>query len=76
VPRRRFDPKLGHALKEGAVWERTRGLEHERTVRIVKATNGALGCRYLVQGLDSGRQWTISPPMLLDTYRPKGWQPT
>ena len=73
-----LDPKLRRALRTGAIWERTRDVKHERHIRIVKSVNAALGRRFLVQGLASGRQWTISPPLLLGNYKPipKGMEPT
>ena len=70
MPGRRLNLKLAKALKVGAVWERTRG-EHEQVVRILKEVNGRVGERYLVEGLESGRQWLVSHSTLLDAYRPK-----
>jgi hypothetical protein len=69
MPGRRFNLKLTKSLKVGAVWERTRG-EHEQAVRILKEVNGRVGERYLVEGLESGRQWLVSHSTLLDAYRP------
>jgi hypothetical protein len=70
MPGRRLDLQHNEALREGAVWERTRG-EHEQAVLILKEVNGRVGERYLVQGLESGRQWLVSHSTLLDAYRPK-----
>jgi len=70
IPGRWLDPNLSKALKEGAVWQRTRGA-HEQSVRILREVNGRVGDRYLVEGLESGRQWLVSQSTLLDAYRPK-----
>lgn len=71
MPRRWLNHVHNDALKEGAVWERLSRPQHESRVKIIKVTDAALGRRYLVQGLESGRQWLISHPTLLNTYKPQ-----
>jgi hypothetical protein len=65
-----FRPEVYDALIEGAVWDRRKG-NHEGTVEILKCVDGRIGTRYLVQGLESGRQWLVSHSTLLATYRPR-----
>ena len=59
-----------HHLHEGAVWERIKG-PHEPAVRVLKRVTSRIGDRYLVEGLQSRRQWLIAAHTLLDSYRPK-----
>jgi hypothetical protein len=70
MARRIHDPLYNRTPEEGSVWERTRK-PHEHAVRIVKVLDGRLGRRYLVEGVESGRQWTVSHPTLQDTYTQK-----
>jgi hypothetical protein len=65
-----FDPERVGALTEGAVWDRHKG-NHEGAVEILRCVTGRIGTRYLVQGLESGRQWLVSHSTLLATYRPR-----
>ena len=57
-------------LNEGAIWDRRRG-EHEAAIRIVKCVHSRVGSRYLVEGLESGRQWLVSAATLLNAYEPR-----
>jgi hypothetical protein len=65
VNRERFD-----ALAEGAIWDRRKG-KHEGAVEILRCVEGRIGTRYLVQGLETGRQWLVGHSTLLGTYRPR-----
>jgi hypothetical protein len=65
-----FEPDRLKHLNEGAIWDRRRG-EHEAAIRIVKYVESRVGSRYLVQGLESGRQWLVSAATLLDAYEPR-----
>jgi hypothetical protein len=65
-----FDSQRHAALIEGAIWDRRRG-QHESAVEILKCVTSRIGTRYLVEGLESGRQWLVSHSTLLDTYEPR-----
>ncbi len=65
-----FDLEGFDALTEGAVWDRRKG-DHEGAVEILKCVEGRIGTRFLVQGLESGRQWLVTLSTLLGTYRPR-----
>jgi len=57
--------------EEGSIWERTTHKpRHESHVRVLRALKGSRGLRYLVEGLTSGRQWTVSHITLLSSYQP------
>ncbi|HME74993.1 MAG TPA: hypothetical protein VKI00_04840 [Mycobacterium sp.] len=71
---RRFDLQLSDALAEGAIWDRRKG-NHEGAVEILKRVEGRIGTRFLVQGLESGRQWLVSHSTLLGTYAPRKTAP-
>jgi hypothetical protein len=74
VTERWFDPELYDALAEGAIWDRRKG-DHEGAVEIVKCVTGRIGTRFLVQGLESGRQWLVTHSTLLGTYVPRKTAP-
>ena len=65
LDRERFD-----ALAEGVIWDRRKG-NHEGAVEILRRVEGRIGTRYLVQGLETGRQWLVGHSTLLGTYRPR-----
>ena len=69
-----FDPELSDALAEGAIWDRRKG-NHEGAVEILKCVEGRIGTRFLVQGLESGRQWLVTHSTLLGTYAPRKTAP-
>jgi hypothetical protein len=69
-----FDSELSDALAEGAIWDRRKG-NHEGAVEIVKCVKGRIGTRFLVQGLESGRQWLVTHSTLLGTYAPRKTAP-
>jgi hypothetical protein len=68
---RTFTASTHMQLNEGAIWDRRRG-EHEAAIRIVKCVHSRVGSRYLVEGLESGRQWLVSAATLLNAYEPCG----
>lgn len=66
-----FDPERARDLAIGAIWDRRRE-RHEAAVKIIKRVTSRLGgTRYLVQGLESGRQWTVNQSTLLSSYAPR-----
>jgi hypothetical protein len=65
-----FNPKNHKHLKEGVVWVRTHG-DHEPAVKIIKCVYGRAGDRFLVEGLQSGRQWLVGASTLLASYTPE-----
>jgi hypothetical protein len=74
--RRWFDLDRHSALKEGAIWDRkTKTARHESAVEIIKCVTSRIGTRYLVQGLESGRQWFINHSTLLGSYEPRRVSP-
>ena len=72
--RRWLDSQRHAALIEGAIWDRRRG-QNEFAVAILKCVTSRIGDRYLVEGLDSGRQWLVSHSTLLATYEPRNTVP-
>jgi hypothetical protein len=46
-----------------------------RQVEIIKCVTSRIGTRYLVQGLESGRQWFINHSTLLGSYEPRRLSP-
>jgi hypothetical protein len=65
-----FEPDRYKQLNEGAIWDRRRG-EHEAAIRIVKCVHSRVGSRYLVEGLESGRQWLVGAGTLVTAYEPR-----
>jgi hypothetical protein len=69
-----FDLDRHSALTEGAIWDR-KTARHESAVEIIKCVTSRIGTRYLVQGLESGRQRFINHSTLLRSYEPRRISP-
>ena len=65
-----FRSKSDNALTEGAIWDR-KTARHESAVEIIKCVTSRIGTRYLVQGLESGRQRFVNHSTLLRSYEPR-----
>ena len=69
---RRFRPQRIHALTEGHIWENRRQSRDDTAVRILRRIHGRQGSRFLVEGLDTKRQRTLTTSTLLGGYEPRG----
>jgi hypothetical protein len=69
---RRFRPQRIHALAEGHIWEHRHQSRDDTAIRIVRRVHGRQGSRFLVEGLDTKRQRTLTTSTLLGGYQPRG----
>ena len=68
---RRFRPQRVHALTEGHVWENRHQSGDDTAVRILRRVYSRQGSRFLVEGLNTNRQRTMTTSTLLGTYEPR-----
>jgi hypothetical protein len=69
---RRFRPQRIHALTEGHIWENRHQSRDDTAVCILRRVHGRRGSRFLIEGLDTKRQWTVTTSTLLGGYEPRG----
>jgi hypothetical protein len=69
---RRFGPQRIRTLVEGHIWENRRRSRDDTAVRILRRIHGRQGLRFLIEGLDTKRQWAVTTSTLLSEYEPRG----